>query len=282
VNGAWVAAHQAAAAAPVTLVIGATDTGKTTLVTSLAVALAAAGHAVGVVDADLGQSDVGPPTTVGLGRVRRPVERLADVEVVELAFLGVTSPARCMRETAEATARLARRALESGCDRVIVDTSGLVQGPFGLALKRQKIDRVAPDVLVALQRRDECEPILRALAGRSRPVVVRLPAAPTRRRSAAARSLARRRALDAYLAGAMPVTLDLTRVAARPAPSTRALAVIAVEGALVGLDAEDGRTLGLGWVTALDVATARLTVGTRVEGRSVAAVAIGRESYRAA
>jgi polynucleotide 5'-hydroxyl-kinase GRC3/NOL9 len=282
VSRGWTAAHEAAAAAPVTLVLGATDTGKTTLVAALAAALAAAGHAVGVVDADLGQSDVGPPTTVGLGRVRGPIERLADAELVELEFLGVTSPARCMRQTAEATARLVRRALERGCDRVLVDTSGLVQGPFGLALKRQKIDRVDPDVLVALQRREECEPILRLYAGRPRPVTVRLPAAATTRRSDAVRRLARRRALDAHLAGAVPVTLDLTRVAARAAPSWRGLSVVEAEGALVGLDAGDGRTLGLGWISAVDVPKARLTVETPVDGRRIAAVAIGRESYRAA
>jgi polynucleotide 5'-hydroxyl-kinase GRC3/NOL9 len=282
VNGAWAAAHRAAADAPVTLVLGATDTGKTTLVTSLAVALAVAGHAVAVVDADLGQSDVGPPTTVGLGRVRAPIGCLADAEVIGLEFLGVTSPARCMRETAEATARLVRRALDTGCDRVVVDTSGLVQGPFGLALKRQKIDRVAPDLLVALQRRDECELILGVYAGQPRPAIVRLPASPTTRRSAAARRAARRRALDAHLAGGVPVTLDLTTVLARAVPSARGLAIVAIEGALVGLDGDDGRTLGLGWVTALDLPKARLTVDTRVDGRKVAAVAIGRESYRAA
>jgi len=178
VSATWAAALEAAAAARVTLVLGANDAGKTTLVTRLAGALADAGHTVGVVDADLGQSDVGPPTTVGLGRVRRPLERLADAELVALEFLGVTSPARCMRETAEATARLVRRALELGHDRVLVDTSGLVEGHFGRALKRLKIDRVGPDVLVALQRTDEVEPLLSVYAEAGRPMIVRLPAAP--------------------------------------------------------------------------------------------------------
>jgi polynucleotide 5'-kinase involved in rRNA processing len=62
----------------------------------------------------------------------------------------------------------------------------------------------------------------------------------------------------------------------------RGLTVVEVEGALVGLDDAHGRTLGLGWVTALDMTKARLTVDTRVDGRAIAAVAIGRESYRAA
>jgi polynucleotide 5'-hydroxyl-kinase GRC3/NOL9 len=336
VSATWAAALEAAAAARVTLVLGANDAGKTTLVTRLAGALADAGHTVGVVDADLGQSDVGPPTTVGLGRVRRPLERLADAELVALEFLGVTSPARCMRETAEATARLVRRALELGHDRVLVDTSGLVEGHFGRALKRLKIDRVGPDVLVALQRTDEVEPLLSVYAEAGRPMIVRLPAAPparrsaactmltapssssrsswdrrrsrpramraaicsvglvsprstcdsigaeTPQRSAAARRHARQRALDAHLGGAVPVTLDLARIDARPAPAVRGLAVSEAEGALVGLDGGDGCTLGLGWVRAIDTANGRLTVQTRVAPDRIAAVAIGRERYRAA
>lgn len=279
---AWAAALGAAAAARVTLVLGANDTGKSTLVARLAGALAERGCTVGVVDADLGQSDVGPPTTVGLGRVRHPIARLADAELVGVEFLGVTSPATCLRETADATARQVRRALDAGDQHVLVDTSGLVEGRFGLALKRLKIERVAPNVLLVLQRAEECEPLLRALAGAPRPAIVRLPAAPTARRSAAVRRLARQRSLESYLAGAVPVTLDLARVVARPAPGGRGLTAIEAEGALVGLDALDGRTLGLGWISAVNVAQARLTIETSVEGEKIAAVAIGRERYRAA
>ncbi len=274
------AALEAVAAARITMVIGAGDTGKTTLITRLASALASRGDVVGVVDADLGQSDVGPPTTVGLGRVRRPIERLDEAEILGLEFLGMTSPARCMRETGEATARLVARGLEVGCARVLVDTSGLVEGSFGLALKRIKIDRVRPDLLIALQRAAECEPILRLYERAI--TVLRLPAAAAGRRSQAERKRRRQRALDAHLAGAVPLALDLTRVAARPAPATRGLAVVELLGALVGLDDADGRTRGLGWVRALDTGKGRLTVETAVDGEGIAAVAIGRERYRVA
>ena len=280
-SGAPAAALDAAAAARVTLVIGANDTGKSTLVARLAGALAERGAAVAVVDADLGQSDVGPPTTVGLGRVRGPLQRLADAELVGLEFLGVTSPAICLRETADATARLVQRALGGRAAHVLVDTSGLVEGRFGEALKRLKIERVAPDVLLVLQRKDECEPILRALPASAGPAVVRLPAAPTARRTPTARRHAREQALQAHLAGAAPVTLDLARVTARPALPRRGLTVIDAAGALVGLDDADGRTLGLGWISAIDAAKGRVTVETRVDGARVAGVAIGRERYRA-
>src|SRR5918999_822328 len=59
----------------VTMVIGEGDTGKTTLVTALANALVERGFRVAVLDADLGQSEIGPPTTIGLGRWTTPCAR---------------------------------------------------------------------------------------------------------------------------------------------------------------------------------------------------------------
>jgi polynucleotide 5'-kinase involved in rRNA processing len=136
--------------------------------------------------------------------------------------------------------------------------------------------------LLVLQKTDECEPILSALPFASRPDVVRLPAARVARRSAAVRRRAREEALRAHLAGARAVMLDLARVPARPAPRGRGLAVMAAVGALVGLDGPDGRTLGLGWIDVVDVGRGRLTVQTPVDATRVAALAIGREQYRAA
>src|SRR5438132_1711797 len=132
------AAREAPARARVTLILGTSDTGKTFRTARLAAALAARGERVAVVDADVGQSEIGPPTTVGLGRVSRTLARLGDAEVWALEFVGDTSPVRYIRETAEATGRLVRRALDAGFERVLVDTGGLVEGPLGLALKRAR------------------------------------------------------------------------------------------------------------------------------------------------
>ena len=46
------------------LILGAADTGKTTLAAALATYAAKSGP-VGIIDADIGQSRIGPPTTVG-------------------------------------------------------------------------------------------------------------------------------------------------------------------------------------------------------------------------
>jgi polynucleotide 5'-hydroxyl-kinase GRC3/NOL9 len=212
----WLAAAERAAGGRVVLVIGETDTGKTSFTSFLADSLLARGLTVGVVDADLGQSDIGPPTTVGLGRVRRPVERLADAEVVGLYFVGSTSPQGHLLPTVLGTRLMAQKALRLGFDRVIVDTSGLIQGEMGRLLKQHKIDLVDPDVVLCLQRNGECEHILRPYEVGTRPAIVRLTSSgATRRRSQEERRQHRERGLQAHLADARPVALDLTRVVLR-------------------------------------------------------------------
>ena len=55
----------------VCLILGAADTGKTTLAAALA-KHAASSQPVGIIDADIGQSHIGPPATVGWALVKNP------------------------------------------------------------------------------------------------------------------------------------------------------------------------------------------------------------------
>lgn len=216
VDPSWEAAVSRARAARLVLVIGETDAGKTSFTTHLANTLLGEGLSVAVVDADLGQSDIGPPTTIGLGRLRPPVERLGDAEVVGLYFVGATSPQGHLLPTVLGTRLMAERAARLGFDRIIVDTSGLVQGELGRLLKQHKIDFVDPDLVLCLQRNGECEHILRPYDSGSRPAIVRLASsAATRRRSQEERRQHRERSLQAYFAAARPIHLDLARVILR-------------------------------------------------------------------
>ena len=274
---AWAPALHAAARARVTVIVGESEAGKTSLTTWLAGELATAGDRVAVVDADLGQSEIGPPTTVGLGRIRAPVARLADAECLALEFVGATSAARGLRETALATARLVDRARALGFERILVDTSGLVAGDFGRALKRLKIDAVRPDLLVLVQRAGECEHIARAYEAPGVPAIVRVPALVSpARRTPTVRRLHRERALGAALAGAAGVEVGVDRLV-----TTSGELVIATPelvGTLVAVRAADGAVLGLGWVTQVNERT--VTIATPVPEADAAVVVVGREKYR--
>lgn len=274
-TGPDAAALEAAARVRVTVIVGAGDTGKTTLAAQLASALAARGARVAVVDADVGQSEVGPPTTVGLGAVTRPLTRLHDAELIALEFIGDTSPVRRIGQTADATGRLVRRALADGFAHVIVDTGGLVEGALGLALKRAKLRAVDPDLVVVVQRQAESEPLARAVAGGARPAVVRVAASPAAtRRTQTQRRLYRDRALADYLKSAASIAVSMERIDARAPRGAPPTAI--VEGLLVGVYGAAGETLGVGRVHSVDTAQKRVVVDTPVAPGQIARLVAGR------
>jgi polynucleotide 5'-kinase involved in rRNA processing len=281
----WETALRRAAQVTVTMVIGESDTGKTTLVTALANSLLARRQRVGIIDADLGQSEIGPPTTIGLGRVRTHLRRLADAEAFALYFVGVTSPARSLLGTVIGTRRMLDRAGAARMQRVVIDTSGLVSGHLGRTLKQAKIDATDPDLVICLERAGECEHIVAAYAGATRPEVIRLTAAAAvRSRSAEDRRRYREGRLKEYFASARRVALDLRRVRLHgpdgEAPAGNATAGVS-EGALVGLLDKTRATLGLGLVRGIDVVAGVIHLETAVPETEVATVVIGRESYPA-
>jgi polynucleotide 5'-kinase involved in rRNA processing len=270
----WRTALEQTLGARVIMVIGATDTGKTTLVAALAGELASRGARVGVVDSDVGQSEIGPPTTVGLGRVQAPVARLAEATPVAMQFVGVSSPARDIGGVVEATRRMTDRARAEGFDHVLVDTGGLVLGWPGRLLKQRKVAAVDPDLLLVLERGDECGPNLRTYEGAPRPRVLRLAArGRPRSRSQSTRRRHRALALDRALRDARSLDLERSAVTLE---LPRGLHPADAVGALCGLEDARGNTLALGIVE--DVSADRVRVLAALpRAPHVARIRIGRE-----
>ena len=148
----------------VAMVVGAVDTGKTYLCRELCNAGIEAGVPTAIVDADVGQSEVGAPGTIGMAMVEQPVEMLSTLKPRRLYFVGSTTPAAHLLECAVGTRKMVDSAREQGARLVVVDTTGLVEGALGLKLKTYKIDLVRPDFLIGMQRRREIEHILEPFA----------------------------------------------------------------------------------------------------------------------
>jgi polynucleotide 5'-hydroxyl-kinase GRC3/NOL9 len=281
VPDAWESALTELLAARVVMVIGAAEAGKTTFTAWLANQWQARGERVGLVDADVGQSEIGPPATVGLGAVGAPLTRSGDAEVIAFEFVGVTSPGKRPWQVADATGRLVTLA-RSRFPHVIVDTSGFVAGGFAAAVKQRKIAAVDPDLVILIQTADECEHLVRGLGARDRPRVVRLPAVRGgRRRSVVVRRQHRDAALARYFAEATPVTLDAGRVALHSVAGAPVALDAVMPGTLVALrDAED-RTLGLGVILAADAARGTLLVKTSAAHGDIARVTLGETTVAA-
>ncbi len=205
----WGPALEAARAGSRLLLIGRTDSGKSTLAAALASEGYAAGRSVAVVDADVGQSSIGPPACVGLARVERNCVSLSDLTPAAIDFVGACSPVGHLLQAAASTALLAASAREHGAETVVIDTTGLVSGGVARALKGAKIRLVDPDAVVALQEEDEVEHLLAPYRSRSRPRVIRLHISrAVKIRTREERASRRQRSFAAYFARAQPVELS--------------------------------------------------------------------------
>ena len=135
-----------------TLMIGGADTGKSTLAQKLYAESGALGPAA-FLDADIGQSTLAVPTTMALALTPPSDQRSRPGY---LCFVGSISPRGHMLQMLVGVHRLQRQAVQLGCARVIVDTTGLIDPAEGnVALKQAKIELLAPSVIIGIARQSE-------------------------------------------------------------------------------------------------------------------------------
>ena len=144
----------------VAVVVGGADTGKTTLCTFLSNYLIAENRQVAVVDADIGQTDLGPPTTMAAGEVKTRVTSLSQIIPSERLFIGLTSPGRAKGKVIRSTKRLVGYHTTPG--RItIVNTDGWVSGSEAVHYKLQMLDELQPDITLGIGGSD-ISPVLQA------------------------------------------------------------------------------------------------------------------------
>lgn len=75
------------------IVFGGIDLGKSSLSTLLTNYFTSTGLPVSILDLDVGQSDIGLPATIGLGKARNPIKGLYEAEPSAIYFVGSITPA---------------------------------------------------------------------------------------------------------------------------------------------------------------------------------------------
>lgn len=228
------------------MVVGGADAGKTTFARWLY--CRSAGTSPGpaaFLDGDPGQGVFGPPATVTLAAAVPGKSIFPPGGLQRRMFVGAVTPRGHMLRQLVAIGRLVEAARRESLAPVIYDTSGLVDPRAGgLALKLAKIDLLQPDLVVALRRSGELEPLLRVLRRRRHPRLVELSCSPwVRRRDPATRRQYRNESFARYFSNAQSIELDDARVTLLPGPAPRFHQLVALEDAR-------GFTLGLGIVVA--------------------------------
>ncbi|MBN1579986.1 MAG: hypothetical protein JXA89_04735 [Anaerolineae bacterium] len=221
------------------LVIGDTDTGKSSFARYLVQRLLRQGKHVAHLDGDPGQSSLGPPATMTLllqpgGQCWR-------------WFVGDISPGRHLLAVLTGAARLVQAAHEAGAEVAVYDTTGFISPVNGgTALKLALIDLLRPAAVFAFQRRFELESLLPPLRRSSRVRVVDLkPCDAVERRDSLTRQAHRAAQYASYFVGAQPLRIEYHRAVILPAAPL-------FPGRLVALEDHNRFTLGLGIVLEAD------------------------------
>ncbi len=228
------------------LLIGGMDTGKTTFALDLARRAAARGISVALVDADVAQSSVGPPTTVGLKMIGSADITAEDLRRADaLGFVGALSPRGHLLPLVTATGAMVARAREQGAELVLVDTTGFVSGIYAQILKYHKMMAVSPRYVIAFERGGELEPLVGIAHRFTAAEVLEVPAASDLvARSAEDRAEHREKGFAGYFAAgasrwrvkptvfmpALPPEFDLARL----------------DGLVVGMEDGTGSCVGIG------------------------------------
>ena len=144
----------------IAILLGATDTGKSTLAKFLIFNLCQRGVKVALVDADIGQSFLGPPTTIGFAVFKSDPDWEVVLSPPEIFFVGATTPEGYFPIHLKGVKRMVDKAPSYGAEVIIVDTTGFILGEAGKELKRRKIDLLSPRFIMALQKSDEIEHVL--------------------------------------------------------------------------------------------------------------------------
>lgn len=210
---------------PVTVVvIGGVDSGKTSFCTYLLNEAVKRKWKVAIIDGDLGQSDVGPPSTIGFSHITTPVKDLFEIRAEDVHFVGLTSPSGAVNSVIEGLTEAKNRALKTDLDLLIINTDGWVEGTEASKYKIQLTERISPSVVVGIRQRNELTPILTSFKEKN--ITIDSPK-DVQRRNREKRKILRELGYKKYLkqARVQSFTLNVVKVQGAPlasgSPSTR-------------------------------------------------------------
>jgi len=246
---------------PLTLfLLGGVDVGKTYTATVLANRCYEHGLKVAVVDADVGQSDIGPPCCIGMGILEGKIQKISEVPLHSLYFVGNTSPNGCMRECVNGAAAAAKKAKGLNVDVIIVDSTGWIEGEDAERFKLFEIKAIEPSFVIAIEKEDELGHIIQHL---NKEVIKLRMSSETRSRTREERRALREEAYNRYFRAAEDRVFELSTLAWLPE-----------EGTIVGLfdricegngEGEDEEIQGLGILREIDYEREKAVVFTPVD-----------------
>jgi polynucleotide 5'-hydroxyl-kinase GRC3/NOL9 len=156
------------------LILGSPDTGKSSFCTYLVNRLLEEKKRITILDGDVGQSDVGPPSTIAYAPVVKPITDLFNLHAKNAFFIGETSPSNETEKMVQALSLLKKEALASEPDFLLINTDGWTEGECAVGYKLKLAKELGPHVIFFIQQKDELGPML-TVEHNARKVIVESP-----------------------------------------------------------------------------------------------------------
>lgn len=258
------------------MAIGGSDTGKTTMVECIADLLARYSN-VGIVDLDMGQSHIGPPTTIAWGKIQGGFRNWSDIKIEDFYFTGTTTPMGSLLPAVAGAKIITERAISS-CEKVIVDTTGLIAEPTGRVLKQFKIDLLSPDIILALEFSKELWHILDSYNFNKSLKIYRIPApANVKSKDITKRTQYRFEKFNAYFINAGILEISIENVGIRFIREPLRFIASDLENRIISFRDENNKDIALGIIEGIDLKDRKLMIRTPMSGETkFSTIVIGR------
>lgn len=144
------------------LFIGETDTGKTGLIKDVANFLIENGNEVYIFDCDIGQSHVGPPTTIGYAKIKNKISGDFYLHPEKFYFVGAITPSSNIIEFITGVSKINQKLLQKE-GKILIDTTGYLRDRTAICLKINKIEILNPEFVILIEKQIKLEEIERFL-----------------------------------------------------------------------------------------------------------------------
>ncbi len=247
----------------VVVILGEIDCGKSSLCTYLLNKLINGKNKVAVLDGDLGQADIGPSATIGYGLTSKCIPELYNLKLRNAFFVGVTSPITALSKIIEGLTAMEAEVLQGQADFVLVNTDGFVSGDIAIKYKTDLVQALKPDVIIAVQMKDELTPLIASL---QMPVFTVEPSFALKQRPPEKRKILREMTYARYLKNAKLQCYPKSQVIIEPRGAIPKKQE-PEKGLLVGLCGRGSKFLGIGVLREVDQLRKTLKVQTAVSAK---------------
>jgi polynucleotide 5'-hydroxyl-kinase GRC3/NOL9 len=250
------------------VILGDVDSGKSTLSTFLANTCLDHRAQTSIIDGDVGQADIGPPTTVSSSTVTKHIISLQELRPERSYFIGDTSVSLVPDKLVQSITLLKDKiSIES--EIVILNTDGWVREDQAVEHKLQLLSSLRPDLVLALSLDDELDHILDL---QRRPALRLEASSSVRTRTREERKKTREEGYRRFLKNPIHLDLRLNTIKLRMfnAPKQQRIDQTSMhKGALAGLLDEKGELLSIARIERIGNGVIRIMTTAKETPRTV-------------